>query len=732
MRDPLDDPVLLRSLVESSPDFVAIADFGGAILWVNPAGLDLVGLSGATDARGMTAEQMLTARGLDVVTDIDESLRSKGSWRGYSELRHQASGAGIPVVVSLHVVRGGPGMPDLVAATLRDRRSGERLNTEMAASAAQAGRHAQEQKALAELSRIAVNAELPQLLTAATAAAATLIGSGQAAIAHHRSPGDPYLQIDAASGSLGTRGDIPAGNGSLMGFALTNREAVVCPDIDSETRFETRTMATLGLRSGMAVPVLTATGEAWGVLSTHSADARWYRDEEVSFLDSVAGILSAAVRRIDLQGQLRRRSTHDALTGLPNRTLAYEVIDAALERARVASSAVALLLLDIDDFKIINDSLGHVSGDHALVHFVARLTSATRDQDTVARLGGDEFLIVCEGVDSVSHAEDIARHITSSIAVPFSSDEVPIPLSASIGIAVSDSTTTRHDLINRADLAMYRAKDGGTGGHAVFDPTDLYDADRIRSLSIDLRAALAGNELTLVYQPLVDIATERTVAVEALARWEHPTLGAIDPTEFVGVAERTGLAMTLGAWALRTACADAVRWRSFCTVAVRVNVSALQLRDPTFPADVALILRDTGLPPHALGLEVTETVWVSDTERVADTVAELHAMGVALLLDDMGKGHSSMSYLDRYPMFESFKIDKSYIERLPAPGARAIVTAIVGLARAFGVTVVGEGVETREQLDALAAAGCDLAQGFLLGRPSTAPEITELLRSTSR
>ncbi|MGU3437505.1 EAL domain-containing protein [Actinomycetes bacterium M1A6_2h] len=732
MTDPLDDPLLLRSLVESSPDFVAIADFEGTFLWVNPAALDILGLSSVQEAVALPATQILTERGLAVVTDVDVALRSKGRWRGYSELRHQPTGDGIPVVVSAFLLERGDGQPDLIAATLRDRRSGERVNTEIAASAAQAGRHATEQKALAELSRIAVNAELPQLLGAATAAAATLIGSGQAAVARHRSPDDPFLLVDAASGSLGYRHDIPAAHGSLMGFALSSRQAVVCEDITAETRFQTTTMASVGLKSGVAVPILTATGEAWGVLSTHSKEARWYRDEEVSFLDSVAGILSAAIRRIDLQGQLRRRSTHDALTGLPNRTLAYEVIDSALERARAASSSVALLLLDIDDFKIINDSLGHVSGDRALVRFVDRLTSATRDQDTVARLGGDEFLIVCEGVDSVSHAEDIARHITTSIAVPFSSDEVPIPLSASIGIAVSDPTTTRNDLINRADLAMYRAKDGGTGGHAVFDPTDLYDADRIRLLSIDLRAALAGNELTLVYQPLVDIATERTVAVEALARWEHPTLGAIEPTEFVGVAERTGLAMTLGSWALRTACADAVRWRTFCTVAVRVNVSALQLRDPSFPADVARILRDTGLPPHALGLEVTETVWVSDTERVADTVAELHAMGVALLLDDMGKGHSSMSYLDRYPMFESFKIDKSYIERLPAPRARAIVTAIVSLARAFGVTVVGEGVETREQLDALAATGCDLAQGFLLGRPAAVGEITELLRGTSR
>ncbi|MBY3795075.1 EAL domain-containing protein [Rhodococcus fascians] len=333
-------------------------------------------------------------------------------------------------------------------------------------------------------------------------------------------------------------------------------------------------------------------------------------------------------------------------------------------------------------------------------------------------------------VHTVERAEEIARHIARTIAKPFDAEDVPIPLSASIGVAVSDSNSTRHELIHRADLAMYRAKDSGTGGHAVFDPGDLYDADRIRSLSVDLRAALSSNELTMAYQPLVDISTREVVAVEALARWNHHDLGSVEPTEFVAVAERTGLATPLGAWALRVACSDAVRWRAFSDVVVRVNVSALQLRDHEFPAQVATVLADTGLPPNALGLEVTETVWVADTERVANTVAALHAMGVSLLLDDMGKGHSSMSYLDRYPMFESFKIDKSYVARLPAVRARAIISAIVALARAFDVTVVGEGVETEEQLEALAATGCDVAQGFLLGRPMSAAAITDLLLSS--
>ncbi|MEH6792843.1 MAG: EAL domain-containing protein [Rhodococcus sp. (in: high G+C Gram-positive bacteria)] len=727
MFDLPDDPVSLRSFLERSPDFVALADFTGKILYINPAGSELIGVTDVADLGTLSALELLTPDGVDLTGDIAAGLLSEGKWEGYCELRHHVTGTGIPVVVSSYVINRHDDGPDLVASTIRHRHTVERRSARIAADAVIAGRHAQEQKALADLSRFAVIAELPRLLTAATDTAATLIGVGNSAIAHLEHPTDPYLTMDAASGALGRRQDIPSGDGSLVGFTLTLSEPVVCSDSHAEKRFRTDTMISLALRSGVGVPIFTAAGKPWGVLSIHSVEARLYRDEEVSFLSSVAGIVSAAIRRIDLELQLRRRSTHDALTGLPNRTLAYEVIDSALDRARQQSGTVALLLLDIDDFKIINDSLGHDAGDRALVKFVERLASAIRDADTIARLGGDEFLIVCEGVDSVAHAEELARHITSSIAVPFSAEDVPIPLSASIGIAVSEPSSTRHELIHRADLAMYRAKDSGTGGHAVFDPTDLYDADRIRSLSIDLRAALRADELTLAYQPLVDIATRKIVAVEALARWNHRELGPIEPSEFVGVAERTGLATPLGAWALRTACTAAARWRTFSDIVVRVNVSALQLRDPDFPTEVASVLAETGLPAFALGLEVTETVWVADTERVADTVSALHAMGVALLLDDMGKGHSSMSYLDRYPMFECFKIDKSYIARLPAPRARAIISAIVALARAFDVTVVGEGVETEEQLDALAATGCDFAQGYLLGRPVGAGAIADLL-----
>lgn len=729
MPDPTDDPAILRALLELSPDLIALSEFTGKVVYVNPAGLSLVGLKELPSDRDLTTRDFFTEDGLEVANEVEAGLHDQGFWRGRSELRNHVTDAGIPAAVCTFIVRRDLGQPDLIATTIRDRTIGHRRDAELENAASTAHHYASEQTALAELSRLAVDADLPQLLAAATTAAATLIAVETAAIACRDPSVAGGLRFDAVTSALANDLELPPGGQSMIGYALTHGVPVVCANTSAETRFDTSAMAELGFRSGAAVPVPVDADEPWGALAIYSASSRTYSDWELSFLTAVTSVLSTAIKRVELDRQLRLRGMHDSLTGLPNRALAYEVIEAALGRARDEASSVALLLLDIDDFKIINDSLGHESGDLALVRFTHRLAAATRERDTVARLGGDEFLVICEGIDSVTHAEDLARHIETAIAAPLSSDDAPIPLSVSIGIAVSDPSTTRRDLIHRADLAMYRAKDNGTGGHAVFDTDDMYDADRVRSLSVDLRYALANNALTLAYQPLIDIASGRIVAMEALARWNHPELGPITPTEFVAVAERTGLATALGSWALRTACTEAVRWRAQWDIEIRVNVSALQLRSPAFPADVAAVLKETGLPAEALGLEITETVWVSDTARVADALNALHAMGVSLLLDDLGKGHSSISYLDRYPMFECFKIDKSFIAALPQPRAQAVVTAIVSLAKAFDVTVVGEGVETQEQFDSLVATGCDLAQGYLLGRPIDAAATTELLRS---
>lgn len=423
MPDPTDDPAILRALLELSPDLVALSEFAGEVVYVNPSGLALVGLDELPTDPPMTTSQFFTARGLEVAREVESGLRDHGFWRGRSELRHHVTDAGIPAAVCTFIVRRAEGRPDLIATVIRDRTVGHRRDAELEAAAVTAQHHAAEQKALAELSRLAVDADLPQLLSAATAAAGSLLGVESAVIVRHHTPTDSTLRVDAVTRVLGTDAVVRAGDESLAGYALKHNTQVVCADVDGETRFQTTTMTGLGLRSGVAVPISTA--NPWGALAIYSSDRRDYREWEVSFLTSITSIVSTALARIDLDSQLRLRGMHDALTGLPNRALAYEVIDDALARAREESGSVALLLLDIDDFKIINDSLGHESGDLALVRFTQRLAAATRERDTVARLGGDEFLVICEGIDSVTHAEELAHHIETAIAAPLSSDEAP-------------------------------------------------------------------------------------------------------------------------------------------------------------------------------------------------------------------------------------------------------------------------------------------------------------------
>lgn len=711
---------VLRSVIDRSLDMIAISDVSGRLHYLNPSGLALVGLDATTSFETMPINELFTRAGLVVAGEMQAALTPGNEWRGISELKNFATGEPVPVEITMFVVGRSEGAS--VVTIVRDLRTSQGHDQWQAALKASTYLAA-EQLAVAKLSRLALDGELDQLLGAATTAASTLMGVHRSMITRLIDDDPDHMSVVAFTGQGQVPADVPSGQLSLMGYTLMTNSVVVCEDRDQETRFSTHAMAAHGFRSGVCVPI-PGDVDPWGALSVHSNINRVYGDRELSFLQTVTGVLSAAIRRLDLDRRLRERSMRDPLTGLPNRTMAYERLEEALDRARHDGTSMAVLLLDIDDFKIINDSLGHEAGDRALVHFANQLAAAARPDDTVARVGGDEFLIIAERVLDIDHAQELAHALINAVGRPSAGGPEPAPRSASVGIAVSSPNSSSEELIHHADLAMYRAKDAGTGGSAVFDHGDLYDADRTRRLSLDLRAALGDGELDMLYQPIVEIATGRLVAMEALARWRHPHLGVIDPAEFVAVAERTGVVGHLGEWALRTACMQATSWKMLTDVGIRVNISALQLRDPTFVAKVGAVLTSTGLDPATLGLEITETVWVSDTARVAETLTSLHAMGIGLSLDDLGSGYSSIAYLSRYPVFECFKVDKSYVENLPGERAKAVITAIVMLARAFGLTVVGEGVETAEQLETLRACGCDLAQGYFLGRPMTGAAAT--------
>jgi diguanylate cyclase (GGDEF)-like protein/PAS domain S-box-containing protein len=430
----------------------------------------------------------------------------------------------------------------------------------------------------------------------------------------------------------------------------------------------------------------------------------------------------------ELQDQLVYAAYHDSLTGLASRALFRE----RLAEAHVLSARpedVAVLFLDLDCFKEVNDSLGHAAGDQLLGQVAERLRRSVRDGDTVARFGGDEFAVLIVSIIAMADAETVARRVIAALGEPFEIGGRVLHIGASIGIASAGDAADLEHLQRNADLAMYRAKAAGGSGLARYDPR-MHDelVDRL-ALESDLRAALERDELTLHYQPTVDLGTGEIVGFEALVRWPHPTRGMVMPLDFVGIAETTGLIVPLGRWVLAEACRQAVAWGAGTTrqLKMSVNVSVRQFDHCDLAAVVCDILAETGLPVGQLCLEMTESVLLTDTDENLTQLLRLKALGVTLAMDDFGTGYSSLAYLRRYPM-DVLKIDRSFVGRLGGDAEdAALVQTIVRLGRSLGVCTVAEGIENAVQLTALRDMGCDLGQGYYLSRPVPAAEASRLL-----
>ncbi|MDQ1569010.1 MAG: hypothetical protein QOF96_3890 [Actinomycetota bacterium] len=419
---------------------------------------------------------------------------------------------------------------------------------------------------------------------------------------------------------------------------------------------------------------------------------------------------------------LQHQAFHDGLTDLPNRALLSDRLSHALARGQRHSTKTAILFLDLDRFKGVNDSLGHAAGDELIVAVADRLRSVVRPDDTVARFGGDEFVILCEELDHEWEAVAIAERIAETLALPFHVGDRPVVVSASIGLAFASSATeTADSLLRAADCAMYRAKDLGR------DRIELFDDDmRARALARletenDLRGAIDAGQLEVYYQPVVELPGGAVNGVEALVRWQHPRRGLLAPSQFVGLAEESGLILPIGALVLTEACRQVALWndghpgRTPLTVAV--NLSAHQLVFPGLRDIVAQALLDSALDPSLLHLEITETVLMEDVGSCGTALDSLKALGVRLAVDDFGTGYSSLLYLRRFPV-DILKVDRSFVAGLgKSPADSAIVAGVVGLAHALGLVAVAEGVETTEQADGLARLGCKLAQGYLWSCP---------------
>lgn len=407
---------------------------------------------------------------------------------------------------------------------------------------------------------------------------------------------------------------------------------------------------------------------------------------------------------------------HDGLTGLANRTLMNDRLSQALSYANRRTGQVAVLALDLDSFKNVNDTLGHAAGDNVLMQTADRLRQSVRSGDTIARIGGDEFIVIQTDTIQPNGAAEAAQRIIEALSRPLVYAGTTLQLGTSVGISIyPDDSDSANSLLTSADLALYRAKADGGGTYRMFEPEmDARFRER-RELEHDLREAIAEEQLTLVFQPQLSCATGEVTGFEALARWQHPVRGAVPPSIFIPLAEELNLIGVLGAWALEQSCKTAASWPD--NVRVAVNVSAAQFQGDRLPELINDVLRRTNLPATRLEVEVTETLLIDDPGQAESTLRQIRAMGVHVALDDFGTGYSSLSYLLRFP-FSRVKIDKSFVQALGEdPGALSIVEAILAMARSLGMDVVAEGIETECQLTILRSRQCAHVQGFLLGRP---------------
>ncbi|GMU78256.1 MAG: GGDEF domain-containing protein [Acidimicrobiia bacterium] len=458
--------------------------------------------------------------------------------------------------------------------------------------------------------------------------------------------------------------------------------------------------------------------EVWVAVS-----ASLVRDPAGTPLYVVYQVEDVTARRRDGE-RLAHQAIHDPLTGLPNRLLFVDRLRHALAHDGAHHNAV--LFLDLDHFKVINDSLGHSAGDRLLVTVADRLRKAVRPDDTVARFGGDEFTVLCHDVPDEGVAIEIADRISAAVSKPVHLAEGEVYVTVSVGIALSGGELeTPETLLRNADAAMYGAKERGRACIELYDTGSRDRAVTYLRTGNELHRALERNELCVHYQPVIALGTGRISGFEALVRWQHPERGLVGPDHFIPLAEDTGLVVPIGAWVLEQACRQAASWHtSGARVSISVNLSARQLAQHTLPETVASVIRRTGIDPDLVWLEITESSLMRDAESAVSTLHALTALGVHLAVDDFGTGYSSMTYLKRFPV-ESLKVDRSFVDGLGRePEATAICTAVVSLAHALGMRAVGEGVETPDQLAALRTLGCELAQGFLFGRPAPAERYT--------
>jgi diguanylate cyclase (GGDEF)-like protein len=585
-----------------------------------------------------------------------------------------------------------------------------------------------QQAAVNELSVSALaQRELDDLLRDAVVKVSTILTVDAAYVVQALEDGHAVARA-ATDGALAHVGvDFAATPDTMTGVALAGGVSLVVEDFAADRRFGpvSTTVTATGMVGG-AYFVIRLPDRVWGLVCVLTAVRRQFTSDDLIFLESIANVIGSAIELAEAEQTIRYQALHDALTGLPNRTLLADRVTLALDRAARTDTLVGVLYIDLDRFKDVNDSYGHSTGDALLVAVARQLVTAVRPGDTVARVGGDAFAVVAEALAGPEEALALAERFLRDLR-----DENGAGASASIGVAVRASGDAADEAMRDADTALYRAKAAGRGRVELFDnEMRVRMLDRIQT-EADLRLALQRDEFDLYYQPVIVLADGSIAALEGLIRWRHPRRGLLTPGAFIAIAEESHLIIEIGRLVIAHACADAARWNTLRPddppIAVSVNLSPHQLADEELPIFIATSIAASGIRASQLGLEITETVVLSDDPAHLARLLEIKAMGVRLLLDDFGTGYSSLSHLQKVPL-DTLKLDRSFVAGIDQNERdSAIVVATHELARALDLAVIAEGVETREQVVRLQQIGCEYVQGYFFARPLSRPQVDELL-----
>ncbi len=723
---------LSRTIVESSRDCIKTLDLDGRLLSLSAKGMAALEICDVTPFIGTSWVEFWNGADRDAASEAVALARSGGEGRflGYFATTQTRTPRWWDVSISPMLDAGA--RPVKLLAVSRD--VTERVLAEQATQL-----RASRQQTLARFGQFALGC--PDLASLLERAAEVVVAGDwiQKSIVCELLPDGRSLALRAGVGwpsNVAGHTVIDAtASESLLGYLLQQRQPVVVEDFRSETRFAAPAFAIEHeLRSAIGVPITTQAG-VFGTLGGAGTHVRKFSNDDVDFLQTIAALLGTAIDRIEAESRVAYLAQFDTLTGLPNRNLFRDRLNQALARCARTGSRLAVLFLDLDRFKEINDTLGHDAGDDVLKLTAVRLTDALRSGDTVARLGGDEFTILIEDMtDDDDQVDLLARKLIECIGRPITVAGAELFVNASIGVALSAFGAASDALLKQADIAMYRAKH--SGGATFLRYSAEMDASLSERVGIEtaLRRAVERGELLLHYQPRIDGRSGRIVGVEALLRWLHPELGLVPPARFIGVAEQTGLIEPIGEWVLHAACEQNVRWRAagLAPLKMAVNVSARQFRRANLKDIVERVLAASDMEATALELEITEGVLVEQPEAKKAMLAELQERGIKIAIDDFGTGYSSFSYL-RHLAVDVLKIDRSFVAGLGSePESAAICAAIISLARNLDLTVVAEGVETRVQWESLRRQHCDAYQGFLFSRPLPAEELAELLARSPR